>query len=153
MAVAASPVQRALRRMPAGSAGTGSCRQDGGLGCPGGAQPHTLWAGTITSHYRSKLMPPLPASHPLLAPPQWPPGREPGGRPVAQGHRCLSPAPGASWGRGGWGQQPALPHPLFLPDWGRVCTLQEEEPVFKKHSHLQGVSGGVFEIVLNRFLK
>lgn len=68
MAVAACPAQRALWRMPARSAGTGSCRQDGGLRCPGGAQPHALWAGTTASH-RSKLMPLLPPSLPPCFPP------------------------------------------------------------------------------------
>lgn len=152
MAVAACPAQRALWRMPARSAGTGSCRQHGGLRCPGGAQPHALWAGTTASH-RSKLMPFLP---PSLPPPLLPTrsshhlsghrGGSPGGarwrRDTGACH--LLPAPAGVEEDGA--EQPGLPHPRSLPDWGRVWAPREGKSVSKNHSHLQGGSGGVFEI-------
>lgn len=83
MVVAACPAaEGSARGCQWDSQGTGSCRQDGGLGCPGGAQLHALQAGATACH-GSKLMPPfpsLPTSHPRLAPPRWPLGRGPGGR-------------------------------------------------------------------------
>lgn len=110
------------------------CRQDGGLGCPGGAQPHALRADTTACH-GSKLMPPLfPPSLLPTRPSHHPRGRWGGGtRWLGDTGAChLLPAP-AEGEEDGEGRLIALTHPL--PACGR--TQQERTCVSAQHSPWQ----------------
>lgn len=110
---------------------------------------------SVGRHYR------LPQKQINASPPSLPPPLLPTrSSHHLSGHRGGSPG-GARWRRDtgachllpapagveeDGAEQPGLPHPLSLPDWGRVWAPREGKSVSKNHSHLQGGSGGVFEI-------
>lgn len=143
MAVAACPAaEGSARGCQRDSQGTGFCRQNGGLGCPGGAQ--------LPACHGSKFMPPfpsLPSSHLPITPPWWPPGRGPGGAPGGAGTGTQVPVTCCQHQLGERRTGRAASSPSSpSPACGRAWAQQEGKCVSKKHSHLQGESDGVLEI-------